>query len=308
MINHTIQLSLFGNPLNCDCWLGSILDFSSIIINDLHLLQCHSHLIVNISRNDFLCSYSRHCASDCSCCDFEACDCHFVCPSECSCAHDIHWSRHLVQCPNANLSNIHLLLPQTITQLDYQDNQIEQIKPFVFVGKTSLTKLNLARNRLRQLANDTFCAASNLREINLSDNPDLMNIPSIIEDSFRCLKYLQNIIFSKDQMKKEQQISQEWMILSNSNDEIVRLTRAEPKPSGLITQKRNLMTMKNLFICFSIPYDEHYSYCSVICHQSSDTKFSHSTCDNATVVSTRMYDIYTSHTRNDYSTCSISST
>ena len=278
MINHTLQLSLFGNPLICDCWLGSILDFSSIIISDLHRLQCHSRSIMNISRNDFLCSYSRHCASDCSCCEFEACDCHFVCPSECSCEHDIQWSRHRVQCPNSNLSNVHLLLPQTITELDYRDNQIEQIKPFVFVGKTSLIKLNLARNQLKELTNETFCAANHLREINLSDNPNLTNILPIIDHAFRCLKDLQTIILSKDQIKKDEQIGQGWMIVSNSVDNVVRLARVEPKSSGRITNKKMATSQTRIFL-FSITYDEHYSDCSTLCNQSSNTKFSNSTCD-----------------------------
>jgi Leucine-rich repeat (LRR) protein len=188
---------------------------------------------MNLSRNDFLCSYSRHCASDCSCCDFEACDCHSVCPSDCSCSHDAQWSRHIVKCPQANLSNIHFLLPQTITELDYEENDISEIKPFAFVGKTSLTKLNLAKNHLKYLTNETFCAATNLREIDLSQNPDLITILPIIDELFRCLKHLQYITLSKDQINENEQISNEWMILSNSNDSVVRLTRIVQKSSGI---------------------------------------------------------------------------
>ena len=220
--------------MTCDCWLGAILDSSpsSVIITDLHLLQCHSRPIMDIPRNDLLCPYSSHCASDCSCCDFEACDCHSVCPSDCSCSHDAQWSRHIVKCPRANLSNIHVLLPQAVTELDYEENKIEQIKSFEFVGKTSLIKLNLAKNNLKHLTNETFCAASNLREINLSQNPDLNTILPNINELFGCLKHLQHIILSKDQINKDQ-ISNEWMILSNNNDNSVRLTRVTHKVSGL---------------------------------------------------------------------------
>ncbi len=219
--------------MTCDCWLGTLLDSSAIIITDLHLLQCHSRPIIDIPRNDFLCSYSSHCASDCSCCDFEACDCHSVCPSDCSCSHNAHWSRHVIKCSRANLSNIHILLPQMVTELDYEENDIEQIKPFVFVGKTSLIKLNLAKNNLKHLTNDTFCAASNLRELNLSENPNLMKILPTINELFGCLKHLQYITLSKDQINKEEQISNGWMVLSNSNDNVVRLTRVIQKSSGL---------------------------------------------------------------------------
>ncbi|UJR37110.1 hypothetical protein I4U23_029814 [Adineta vaga] len=242
--NHTLQLFLSNNPLKCDCWLGAILDSSpsSIFINDLHLLQCHSQSIMNISRNDLLCSYSRHCASDCSCCDFEACDCHFVCPSDCSCSHDAQWSRHLVKCPRTNLSDIHILLPQTTTELDYEGNNIEQIKPYVFIGKTSLIKLSLAKNHLRQLTNETFCSASNLRELNLSYNQDLITILPFIDELFQCLKHLQYIILSKDQINKEQQISNGWMIMSNNDEDIVRLTRIQ-KQSTVITSTSKLLTV-----------------------------------------------------------------
>ena len=219
--------------MTCDCWFGSLLDSSSIIISDLHLLQCHSHPIINISRNNFLCSYSRHCASDCSCCDFEACDCHFICPSECSCSHDIQWSRHIVKCPRANLSNIQLALPQTITELDYEENYLEQIKPFAFLGKTSLQKLNLAKNNLDDLTNKTFCDASDLREINLSDNPKLITILPNLDEIFGCLKHLNYIILSKNQLDQNVQISNGWMVVSSNNDSLVRLTRVEQKLSGL---------------------------------------------------------------------------
>ncbi|CAF0886432.1 unnamed protein product [Adineta steineri] len=236
-VNHTLELFLNGNPLTCDCWLGAILDSSpaSIIIHDLHLLQCHSHSIMDMSRNDLLCPYSRHCASDCSCCDFEACDCHFVCPSDCSCSHDAQWSRHIVKCPRTNLSDIHILLPQTITELDYEENDIEHIQPYVFIGKTSLIKLNLAKNNLQQLTNDTFCAASNLHELNLSYNPNLITIFPSINNLFQCLKHLQTIILSNDQITKEQPISDGWMILSNNNDSTVHLTKILQKSSAILS-------------------------------------------------------------------------
>ncbi|CAF2909489.1 unnamed protein product [Rotaria sp. Silwood2] len=233
-IDRILQLSLYGNPLKCDCWLSAILDLSpsSIIITDLHLLQCHSHPIMDISHNDLLCSYSRHCSSDCSCCDFEACDCHSVCPSDCSCSHDVQWTRHIVKCSQTNLSTIHILLPQTITELNYEENHIEYIKPFAFVGKTSLIKLNLAKNNLQNITNETFCAASNLYELNLSQNPNLLRILPFINELFGCLKYLQHIILSKDQINNKEQISNGWMIVSNSNDNIVRLSRVTKRFSA----------------------------------------------------------------------------
>jgi hypothetical protein len=223
MINHVLQLSLHGNPLICDCWLGSILNSPSINITDLSLLQCNSRSIRNISYDDLLCPYSRHCTSDCTCCDFEACDCHSICPLECLCSHDVLWSNHIIKCRKENLSAIHIFLPETVTELNYEENNIQQLKPFVFVGKILLIKLNLAKNNLQNLSNDTFCAAVNLREINLSYNPNLMIILSNINELFGCLKYLQYIILSKEQIHQDEQISFGWII--DSNKELIRLRR-----------------------------------------------------------------------------------
>ena len=232
--------------MHCDCWFGSLLNTSSIIINDLHLLQCHSQSITNHSHPYFLCSYSRHCASDCSCCDFEACDCHAVCPSDCSCSHDVQWSNHIVQCSQTNLTDIHLLLPQTVTELNYESNSLEELKPFVFVGKTSLQKLNLAKNKLKHLTNETFCAATNLKEINLSQNQDLINIQSRLNQLFSCLKHLQWVILSKNQINNQLEISDGWQIETNENDDtLVRLKRVEHKPQSSL--KRN-------FFCFNYDF------------------------------------------------------
>ena len=223
MFNQTLQLSLHGNPLNCDCWLASILDSTSINITDLSLLQCNSHSVINISHSDFLCPYSRHCATDCFCCDFEACDCHFVCPSECLCSHNAMWSQHIVQCQQTNLSNMHILLPETITELNYENNNIQQIEPYMFVGKTFLIKLNLAKNNIKHFNNSTFCNALNLREINLSYNQHLTILLSTINELFACLKHIQYIILSKEQIYNQEQINDGWMIDSNNN--LIRLKR-----------------------------------------------------------------------------------
>ncbi|CAF2937286.1 unnamed protein product [Rotaria sp. Silwood2] len=229
MINNTLQLSLHGNPIICDCWFGSILNSSFINITDLSLLQCNSHSIMNMSQDNFLCSYSQYCASDCSCCDFEACDCHSVCPSECLCLHDSSWLNHIVQCQQRNLFDIHIHLPETVTELNYEENNIEQLQPFVFVGKNLLIKLNLAKNNIKNLTNDIFCGASNLHEINLSYNRNLMIKLSNINELFSCLKYLEYIILSKEQIYKDEQINIGWMIKSNNN--LIRLIRIKQQLS-----------------------------------------------------------------------------
>jgi hypothetical protein len=274
MVNHVLQLSLHGNPLICDCWLGSILNSPSINITDLSLLQCNSRSIMNISSNDLLCSYSRHCASDCTCCDFEACDCHSICPSECLCAHNALWSYHIVKCRKRNLSSIHIFLPETITELNYEENNIEELKPFVFVGKTLLTKLNLAKNNLQILTNETFCAAINLQEINLSYNPNLMIILSNINELFQCLKNLQYIILSKEQIHQEEQISYGWTI--ESNKKLIRLIKITSQISSSNSTIPISTSIHPLFesenepsTIISIYHQESYTTSNIIQHNQT---------------------------------------
>ena len=260
--NQVLQLSLQGNPLICDCWLGSIIDSSSINITDLSSLQCNSNSIMDIPPDDLLCSYSRHCASDCSCCDFEACDCHSVCPSECLCSHDALWSQHIVKCRQANLSDIHILLPETITELNYEENNIEQLKPFIFVGKTLLIKLNLAKNNIRILTNETFCAASNLQEINLSYNPNLISILSNLNDLFGCLKDLKYIILSKEQIKEEEQISYGWTM--DSKDDVIRVIRIKQQTSSSLSSTISTSTETQSSAIYSTYHKESFTYSNII--------------------------------------------
>ena len=193
-----------------------------------------------MARAEFLCGYTQHCAPDCACCDFEACDCHSVCPSDCACSHDWQWSRHVVQCARANRSTTHSLLPATVTELNYEENYLDEFKPLVLIGKSSLLKLNLARNNLRELTNDTFCAAVNLREINLSQNPPLVTVISSLNEIFGCLKHLQTIVLSRDQFESDEDVSDGWFIDADHRDTaIIRVRRiAMQSPAGQSTYQR----------------------------------------------------------------------
>lgn len=255
---------MYGNPLICDCWFGSILKSSSINITDLSLVQCNSRPITNLTSNDFLCSYSRHCAKDCTCCDFEACDCHSICPSECSCSHDILWSTHIIKCRRRNLSAIHLLLPETVTELNYEGNDLEDLKPFVFIGKIFLRKLNLAKNNLRILTNKTFCGALNLQEINLSYNPRLMAIISNINELFGCLKNLQMIILSKEQIHENDKLSQEWIIESNKKLIYLIKIKQEQEQQTTISSLKSMNSVFKPTTFVSIYRQESYTISSII--------------------------------------------
>ncbi len=219
-----------------------------------------------MSQGNFLCSYTRHCTSDCTCCDFEACDCHSICPSDCLCSHNTFWSYHLVKCRERNFFDIHHLLPETVTELNYEGNHIEELKSFVFMGKTLLTKLNLAKNNLRDLTNETFCPALNLREINLSYNPNLMSIVPNVNDLFGCLKYLQYIILSKEQINEDEQISSGWTI--DYNDELIRLIRIAPQSSSSIKTTPGHPLFKPSTI-FSIYHQELFTSSTIIEHNQT---------------------------------------
>jgi Leucine-rich repeat (LRR) protein len=204
-----------------------------MIVTDLHLLQCQSRPLSAVPRDELLCHYSRHCSSDCACCDFEACDCHSVCPNDCSCLHDRAWHRHLVHCPHANLTAIHLLLPQTITELDYSNNRIDEIQPFLFVGKSSLQSLRLSNNQLKSINNETFCAATQLQQLDLSGNPSIVISLTTLDHLFRCLLHLKDLIISEDQIDQHQSLDPGWILLSNNvHDRTIRLTRLVKTSTG----------------------------------------------------------------------------
>ena len=201
--NQTLQLSLSNNPLLCDCWFTAVRRSAQIILTDRASISCSL-------TDDYLCRYSRYCPSDCTCCDFEACDCHLICPVNCICSHDIYWTRHIVSCQRMNLSSMHLTLPETLTELNYEENSIEQVKSSIFIGKNFLRKINLASNHLRILTNETFCAATNLYELNLSSNTHLTNLSM---DLFECLKNLEVLILSSEQIY----FQHDWLMIQEND-------------------------------------------------------------------------------------------
>lgn len=117
---------------------------------------------------------------------------------------------------------MHVLLPESMTELNYEGNHLQAINPLVFLGKIHLQKLNLARNNLQNFTNETFCSAKNLHQMNFSTNPQLMNILPNLNQLFACLKSLQYVYLSREQMHGE--ISEQWLI-DDENDEGIRLKR-----------------------------------------------------------------------------------
>ena len=129
---------------------------------------------------------------------------------------------------------MHILLPESMTELNYESNHLHTINPLVFLGKIHLQKLNLARNNLQNFTNETFCSAKNLHEINFSTNPQLMNILSNLNQLFACLKSLQYVYLSREQMQEE--ISEQWLI-DDENGEHIRLKRITTTMISIIHQE-----------------------------------------------------------------------
>jgi hypothetical protein len=194
-----------------------------------------------------MCTYTRHCPSDCFCCEFEACDCHSVCPIDCQCSYDATWSTHIVQC---NRSDMPRLLPETMTEFHFHDNHLEYLPSTLFIGKTRLIKLNLARNQLQSIGNDTFCSAMNLEQIDLNSNKQLRIDLRTIDELVQCLKHLQIMVLSREQLVNEIDIDQRWTI-ENDRDEtnLVRIRRRTISLNSLFDR-----STKSLAI---LPYYSH---------------------------------------------------
>ncbi|CAF1026468.1 unnamed protein product, partial [Didymodactylos carnosus] len=105
----------------------------------------------------------------------------------------------IVNCSLANLTDIPQLLPEKVTELSYESNNIQTIKSYVFVGKTSLLSLNLAHNNLTHFDNNTFCTIPNLEYLDLTHNPIILDN----FDIFKCLEHLHVIILSHEQLKNQ---------------------------------------------------------------------------------------------------------
>jgi len=102
----------------CDCYLPWLKTINSEEnaqlyprVNDLDSINCclmrskekpYNIPLVEAKSSDFLCSYKRHCLSDCFCCDFQGCDCEITCPGNCTCYHDHSWTVDFIECSSSS--------------------------------------------------------------------------------------------------------------------------------------------------------------------------------------------------------------
>ncbi|OQR71807.1 slit3 protein-like [Tropilaelaps mercedesae] len=227
------EFALARNPYLCDChmdWLQRLQSPSTTLDNevgwqhsrvvDLPNIECRlawpngpqTRPVVDVKPWEFLCGYRSHCASQCHCCDFHACNCEMLCPDNCSCYRDHLWNINIVDCSTRGHSVVRVPVDATTVYLD--GNDIGALTPQSFAGlqrvqtlfvnksniatvhgrafasmTRSLRVLRLNDNRLATLADDVFAGLSTLNELYLSNNQltSVSNRTFVHLDSLRVL-------------------------------------------------------------------------------------------------------------------------
>lgn len=120
--------------------LGALRQHPTVL--DLEALICQvpfssvTHMALpDMKPQDFLCNYKTHCFALCHCCEFDACDCEMICPSNCTCAHDTQWSANVVNCAHTGHTAVPERLPMDSTEVYLDGNNIPTLKSHTFIGK-----------------------------------------------------------------------------------------------------------------------------------------------------------------------------
>lgn len=192
----TMMVYISENPFKCDCnliWLRKKVNEVSMdtgfpVVGDMYHLQCHTGYrieapipLYTVQSDNMLCTYEKECTDTCFCCDFEPCDCMFVCPAGCSCYSSSDFmSTHFVQCSNRGLTELPSNIPALTTEISVDGNNISEIYSRSFVGLIYLRIIHLDHSGITTLANFSFIGLSQLRVLYLNNN----NILSITDGVF----------------------------------------------------------------------------------------------------------------------------
>lgn len=202
-------LYLDNNPLHCDCkmeWLQNINDLRQFPrVMDLETLTCtmeHDRIdtvrtLVDIPANEFLCKYDAHCFITCQCCDFDACDCKMTCPDGCSCYHNHAWDTNIVDCGNANHTEIPRTIPMDATTLYLDGNDLGKLGSHLFIGKKKLEVLYLNNSNIKNINNRTFYGIPSLKVLHLEHN----NISELANYEFNKLTFLNELYLQHNNIK-----------------------------------------------------------------------------------------------------------
>lgn len=203
------EFYLGGNPFECDCtmdWLQSVNNLTARQhprVMDLANIECimpHERgavirTISSLNAKDFLCKYETMCFALCHCCDFDACDCEMICPTNCTCYHDQTWNTNVVDCGGggqpANILPKKVPMDTTILYLD--GNIINELKNNAFIGRKNLQQLYLNNSALHRLQKRAFAGLHSIEIIHLEQN-QLRTLHGHEFDSLNQLNelYLQN--------------------------------------------------------------------------------------------------------------------
>lgn len=174
------------NPFDCDCnliWLRKKVNEISMdsgfpMVGDIYSVQCKKGYRIqepvhfySISTGDMLCNYTTVCTKNCYCCEFEPCDCKFVCPSGCSCYSSADFmTTHYVQCTERGLTKIPAGFPASSTEVSLDRNNISEIYSSSFVGLIYLRVIHLDHSGITTLANNSFIGLLQLKTLYLNNN------------------------------------------------------------------------------------------------------------------------------------------
>lgn len=174
------------NPFDCDCkliWLRKKVNEISMnsgfpMVGDIYSVQCEKGYRIqepvpfySIPTRDMLCEYTKECTKNCFCCEFEPCDCKFVCPYGCSCYSSADFmTTHYVQCTKRGLTKIPAGFPASSTEVSLDRNNISEIYSSSFVGLIYLRVIHLDHSGITTLANNSFIGLLQLKTLYLNNN------------------------------------------------------------------------------------------------------------------------------------------
>ncbi|XP_055963938.1 slit homolog 3 protein [Sorex fumeus] len=160
-------LHLAQNPFVCDChlkWLAEFLQDNPIETSGARCSgprRLANKRIGQIKSKKFRCSGSEDYRSRFS----SSCFMDLVCPEKCRCEGTV------VDCSNQKLSRIPSHLPEYVTDLRLNDNEISVLEATgIFKKLPNLRKINLSNNKIKEVREGAFDGAASVQELMLTGN------------------------------------------------------------------------------------------------------------------------------------------
>lgn len=180
-----LEFYIGGNPFQCDCtmeWLQRInkldhlrqhprvMDLESIYCKLLYHRERVYISLLEAESSQFLCPYETHCFALCHCCDFDACDCEMMCPTNCTCYHDQPWHSNVVDCAGAGYVEMPSSIPMDATEVYLDGNNFGELSSHSFIGRKNLNVLYANNSNIAAIYNHTFSGLKRLTVLHLENN------------------------------------------------------------------------------------------------------------------------------------------